>query len=87
MMLSQRISLDVGLIEGCQIVMGDLVRIQLLGYHDVDLLVDGAVTEEGRTRQQIATKRVLTPLYQCSVAHAASVLPSALCSLYVTMVM
>ena len=59
-------------------MMGDLVRIQLLGFNDADLLVDGTVTEEGQTRQQIATKRVLTPLYQCSVAHAASVLPSAL---------
>lgn len=59
-------------------MIGDLVRIQLLGYHDADLLIDGVVPEEGSTRQQIATKQVLTPLYQCSLAHAASVLPSAL---------
>ena len=59
-------------------MIGDLVRIQLLGFHDTDLMTDGIITEDGRVCQEIATKRILTPLYQCSLAHAASVLPSAL---------
>ena len=54
------------------------MRIQLLGFHDADLMVEGVISEENRMRQQLQTRKILTPLYRCATAHAASVLPSAL---------
>ena len=59
-------------------MLGDLVRIQLLGDHDADLLVEGVIPEEHKMQQQLHTRKILTPLYHCATAHAASVLPSAL---------
>ena len=54
------------------------MRIQLLGEHDADLLVEEVIPEEHKMQQQLHTRKILTPLYHCATAHAASVLPSAL---------
>ena len=56
---------------------GDLSLLLLLGSMDADCAA-GEEAEEQRSAQQAWVKKVLTPLYHCSVAHAATVLPAAL---------
>lgn len=56
---------------------GDLSLLLLLGSMDADCAA-GEEAEEQRSAQQAWVKKVLTPLYHCSVAHAATVLPAVL---------
>lgn len=54
-------------------MLGDALRVQLLGSHDSEVR-----DEESRLRQQLQTRHVLEPFHRCCVAHAGSLLPSAL---------
>ena len=45
----------------------------MLGSHDSEI-----TDEESRLRQQLQTRHVLEPFHRCCVAHAGSLLPSAL---------
>ena len=68
---------DALITESVAQALGDLSLLLLLGHMDADC-AEGAEAEEQRSRQQVWAKKVLTPLYHCSVAHAATVLPAAL---------
>ncbi|KAK8825416.1 hypothetical protein WA538_003112, partial [Blastocystis sp. DL] len=54
-------------------LLGDALRVQLLGSHDLSVK-----DEEGELRREERTRHVLEPFRRCCVAHAGSLLPAAL---------